>query len=310
MIKRRHLGVHAAAVLLVGGGTVPAMANWSFTPASLSRVHHAVPLPSVRTSHPGRTLAETGHGYAVACRGYSTGLRLRLAVPLIVPSGWSVSFKPGAPRRYEVSWGCGASPPQSWTSLLRQLFVESKASGIVNWHTRTVVVYPAGHAGAPAGVAGGAGKADGGSISFSKSSAAPAIKSTPLAPPGGGKSAHAGHSHKPDQAIRTTGLSFRPVSVAPTWTLRVNHPVSEELMHWAGSAGWHVRWNGTRDWVVPVTTTMRGSFVTVARTLLHDLNRQGAKIDARFYYGNKTLVVTEPGSPLRKVGRNASRESS
>lgn len=86
-----------------------------------------------------------------------------------------------------------------------------------------------------------------------------------------------------------------PPPAIQTWTLHQNHATSVELEHWAAIAGWHVVWNGKMDWVVPVTTSLSGNFVQAATKVINALGNQGAKINAKFFYGNHTLLITEPG---------------
>jgi hypothetical protein len=86
-----------------------------------------------------------------------------------------------------------------------------------------------------------------------------------------------------------------PPPPEPTWYLNANSLVGTDLKSWAEQAGWTVIWQANQDWPVPTTTHFQGDFQTVAAQVLNDLAGQGANIRGKFYTGNQTLVISQPG---------------
>ena len=81
----------------------------------------------------------------------------------------------------------------------------------------------------------------------------------------------------------------------PRWTLTAGHAIGQELKSWGVQSGWNVIWNLPRDLIVPSTTEFIGEFQTVAAEVIKTLAANGALINAKFYEGNKTMVVNGPG---------------
>jgi hypothetical protein len=86
-----------------------------------------------------------------------------------------------------------------------------------------------------------------------------------------------------------------PPPPKPIWYLNANSLVGTDLKSWAKQAGWTVIWQANQDWPVPTTTHFQGDFQTVAAQVLNDLAEQGANIRGKFYTGNQTLVISQPG---------------
>lgn len=86
-----------------------------------------------------------------------------------------------------------------------------------------------------------------------------------------------------------------PIKEEPKWTLVSGHTISQELKNWGSQSGWNVIWNLPRDIIVPSTTEFIGEFPTVAADVIKTLAANGALINAKFYEGNKTMVVNGPG---------------
>jgi hypothetical protein len=82
----------------------------------------------------------------------------------------------------------------------------------------------------------------------------------------------------------------------PLWTLRQGRLVGNELREMAGRAGWNLVWQLQRDIVVPADTTYSGDFETAAGDVITTLRSNGLLIHAKFYQGNKTMVVSGPGT--------------
>lgn len=81
----------------------------------------------------------------------------------------------------------------------------------------------------------------------------------------------------------------------PRWTLTAGHAIGQELKRWGTKSGWNVIWNLPRDLIVPSNTEFIGEFPTVAANVIKTLAANGALINAKFYEGNKTMVINGPG---------------
>lgn len=81
----------------------------------------------------------------------------------------------------------------------------------------------------------------------------------------------------------------------PRWTLTAGHAIGQELKTWGAKSGWNVIWNLPRDLIVPSTTEFVGEFTTAAAEVIKTLAANGALIHAKFYEGNKTMVINGPG---------------
>jgi hypothetical protein len=87
-----------------------------------------------------------------------------------------------------------------------------------------------------------------------------------------------------------------PPPPQPEWYLSANTLVGNDLKSWGETAGWTVVWQASQDWPVPTSTHFQGDFQTVASQVLTDLAAQGANIRGKFYSGNQTLVIFQPGA--------------
>ncbi len=94
-----------------------------------------------------------------------------------------------------------------------------------------------------------------------------------------------------------------PTPLAPAklpqeiWTMTAGHSVGRELTVWGKKAGWKVIWSLSTDWTVPAAASFSGDFKTAASDVIETLVTNGALIRAKFWDGNKTMVVTGPGVP-------------
>jgi hypothetical protein len=87
-----------------------------------------------------------------------------------------------------------------------------------------------------------------------------------------------------------------PPPPEPVWYLNANDLIGTDLKNWGQQAGWTVIWQAKQDWPVPTSTHFQGDFKTVASQVLNDLAAQGADIRGKFFAGNQTLVITQPGA--------------
>lgn len=87
-----------------------------------------------------------------------------------------------------------------------------------------------------------------------------------------------------------------PIPPLESWTLRQGRLVGHELRTMGARAGWNVVWQLQRDVVVPADTTYTGDFEKAAGDVITTLASNGLLIHAKFYQGNKTMVVSGPGT--------------
>lgn len=85
------------------------------------------------------------------------------------------------------------------------------------------------------------------------------------------------------------------VNPVPRWTLTAGHAIGQELKNWGSQSGWNVIWNLPRDVIVPSTTEFVGEFKAAATNVIETLAANGVLIHAKFYDGNKTMVINGPG---------------
>lgn len=80
------------------------------------------------------------------------------------------------------------------------------------------------------------------------------------------------------------------------WVLVAGRPIGHELRGWGAKAGWKIVWDMQKDWIVPADSQFTGDFPAAAADVINTLASNGALIHARFYEGNKTIVVTGAGA--------------
>ena len=83
--------------------------------------------------------------------------------------------------------------------------------------------------------------------------------------------------------------------VQTEWKMVAGQTINQELQLWASQAGWTVVWRLEKDWVIPASTTFTGEFQVAAGEVIKTLSSNGAIIQAHFFTGNKTMLVT--GAP-------------
>lgn len=99
------------------------------------------------------------------------------------------------------------------------------------------------------------------------------------------------------QPVQTEAIKVEPtIKSVQVWTLVAGHTNGQDLQEWGKKAGWKVVWDIQHDWSVPATTSFSGDFQTAAADVIKTLSANGALVRAKFYVGNKTMVVTGPGA--------------
>lgn len=111
------------------------------------------------------------------------------------------------------------------------------------------------------------------------------------------KSAGAGTLDVATVTLAASGVTVAaPTPPVQSWTLRQGRLVGHELRTMGARVGWNVVWQLQRDVVVPADTTYTGDFEKAAGDVITTLASNGLLIHAKFYQGNKTMVVSGPGT--------------
>lgn len=84
-------------------------------------------------------------------------------------------------------------------------------------------------------------------------------------------------------------------AVVQSCVLSAGAMIRSELDKCGAKTGWKVIWNLEKDWVVPALSTFEGEFPEAAGKVIETMASQGAVLRAKFYDGNKTMVVTPAG---------------
>ncbi|WP_157896871.1 toxin co-regulated pilus biosynthesis Q family protein [Acidovorax carolinensis] len=94
----------------------------------------------------------------------------------------------------------------------------------------------------------------------------------------------------------TSNPQASALPIQQLWTLQAGETIGHSLRVWAEKAQWSVVWSLPRDWVVPSTASFTGSFPDAAEKVIKTLSANGALVRAQIYEGNRTIVVTGPGT--------------
>jgi len=93
-------------------------------------------------------------------------------------------------------------------------------------------------------------------------------------------------------------IKSQPIAVVHVGETRYQLPqdssLKQVLMEWATLNGWHVIWRSQHDIRIPTHTTLPSQdWIGLIRSLLDTLALQGFYLNADFYRGNQTLVVSD-----------------
>lgn len=80
-----------------------------------------------------------------------------------------------------------------------------------------------------------------------------------------------------------------------TWSLHEGQAIGEELKKWGKAAGWTVIWDRPKDLSAAANATFTGDFKNSADEVIKILAANGVLIRAKFFDGNKTMVISGPG---------------
>jgi hypothetical protein len=254
-----------APVLLDESPTSPVL----HTPSPLASTQKAVPLNLdgyAQWKSPEKTLEMVGYGTASIGSSYGSGVPLKDALRLILPSMWHIYAKSGVSGTVPVTWKSKDLP---WTIPLREILRQSGLIATVNWPHEALL-----------------------------------LKVKPVAPvapmntsgyhewnaPSGGKLP--AHFHEgPTSVSPVSSLA----DVTPVFLLNQGDLILTDLQKWAKQSGWTVVWQVPEDWQVPNTTTFSGDFQKAVSQVIQALSANGANIHAVFHTANNTVVISGAG---------------
>ncbi len=75
------------------------------------------------------------------------------------------------------------------------------------------------------------------------------------------------------------------------WVAKEGFTLREILKKWAEVEGWEVAWNTKREYPLKASVIFRGRFKDVSAALIRTFSRATPQPIARFFFGNKVLVV-------------------
>ncbi len=75
------------------------------------------------------------------------------------------------------------------------------------------------------------------------------------------------------------------------WVAKEGFTLREILQKWAEVEGWEVVWNTKREYPLKASVIFRGRFKDVSAALIRTFSRATPQPIARFFFGNKVLVV-------------------
>ncbi|MDR0449019.1 MAG: toxin co-regulated pilus biosynthesis Q family protein [Rickettsiales bacterium] len=80
--------------------------------------------------------------------------------------------------------------------------------------------------------------------------------------------------------------------VVRSWVVVSGKTLRQVLEEWAQAAGWELVWNTSREYPVAASAVFEGRFMDVSSALVRNFSRANPVPYARFYKGNKVLVVS------------------
>ncbi len=91
-------------------------------------------------------------------------------------------------------------------------------------------------------------------------------------------------------------LDIIPVeNTVDQWAVTQGETLRIVLEDWAKKAGWDVVWNTTREYPIQASAMFNGRFMDVASALVRNFSRAQPAPYAKFYKGNKVIVIQTIG---------------
>ncbi|MDR2685911.1 MAG: toxin co-regulated pilus biosynthesis Q family protein [Rickettsiales bacterium] len=83
-----------------------------------------------------------------------------------------------------------------------------------------------------------------------------------------------------------------PGDAVRSWVVVAGKPLRVVLNEWAKAAGWDLVWNTSREYPISASAVFEGRFMDVSSALVRNFARATPVPYARFYKGNRVLVVS------------------
>ena len=76
-----------------------------------------------------------------------------------------------------------------------------------------------------------------------------------------------------------------------SWVVASGQTLREVLQSWCNKEGWDLVWTTTREYPIEASAVFKGRFVDVASAVVRNFGRATPIPYAKFYKGNRVLVV-------------------
>lgn len=86
----------------------------------------------------------------------------------------------------------------------------------------------------------------------------------------------------------------RELKSSGVWIARKGRSLREILTEWSRASGWTIAWRADSEYFLQASAEFQGEFIDAASTLLESFQNASPPVQARFFKGNKALVVTTP----------------
>jgi len=80
-----------------------------------------------------------------------------------------------------------------------------------------------------------------------------------------------------------------------SWVVTSGQTLRQVLQEWADREGWDLVWATSREYPVQASAVFKGRFLDVASALVRNFSRASPTPHAKFYKGNRVIVITAAG---------------
>lgn len=93
-----------------------------------------------------------------------------------------------------------------------------------------------------------------------------------------------------DELVNEPGLEMR--DQVRSWVVASGQTLREVLQAWSDREGWDLIWNTPREYPIVASAVFKGRYVDVSSALVRNFSRANPVPHARFYKGNRVLVIS------------------
>jgi hypothetical protein len=95
-----------------------------------------------------------------------------------------------------------------------------------------------------------------------------------------------------DGSVKDSTIVIDTTDGIKSWVVVSGKTLRQILQNWCDDAGWDLIWNTSREYPVAASAVFEGRFMDVASALVRNFGRATPIPYAKFYKGNKVLVIT------------------